>query len=688
MLKLRKILLSNYLYIIIIIITIFISVFRIVLPKESLYKEGSVELTSTITNITIDGNKLTLDVTSKEKLLATYYFETEQEKLNFLKTINLGDEILLTGTLVKPATNTTKYLFNYQKYLSYKQIYFILNIDHYEKISSTKNIYYIIKQAIINYFDNNPYLNAFILGDKSYITTEVTNSYQTNGISHLFAISGMHISMISTMLLKILRKFLSEEKSYFCTSLILIFYLLLVGPSPSIIRGVLFFILFSINKIYYFYIKSTNIFLLTLSITILINPFYIFDLGFQFSFLISYVLIYMSESLKGKYLISLLKVSILSFIVSIPISLMNFFQINLLSIIYNLFFVPLVSIIIFPFSLITAFFKFLTPIFNIMIYLLENTSLLLSRITFGQLIFKRLPTFIYLVYLILIFLSLYKLKQKNYKPLILFFILLTIHYLYPSFNKSTYLYMLDVGQGDSILIYSNNEAALIDTGGKTSYSTESWQQTIKNSTLTNNTLLPALKSLGIKKLKYLILTHGDYDHLGEAENLLNVFKVSTIILNQGNINTLEQKIITNYKNVLISSTLNELKVGDVRLIELNSSYDDENTSSQVYLANYKNTNILLMGDATIESEQNILNKYNLPHIDIIKLGHHGSKTSTSEELLQQTTPTLALISCGVDNKFNHPHDEVLEKLSKYNVLYLTTAEEGTISINLKTKQIT
>ena len=340
MIKLRKILLSNYFYYIILFIVLIISLIRIIIPNKSIYKEGNIKQEFIVTKITIDEDKLTVNLSNKETLIGTYYFKTKQEQIKFKNNIHLGDKIKIEGELVLPKENTNKYLYNYKKYLSTKNINYLINISNYKKTKSTRNILYIIKQKIISHLDNHPYLNAFILGDKSYIKTSVLKSYQENAISHLFAISGMHISLLSSIILKILKRITSEEKSYLVTSIFLIIYLFLVGLSPSILRGVLFFILFSINKVYYFYIKPINIFILTLSITLLINPLYIYDIAFQYSFLISFTLIYMSDYLKGTYFISLLKVSFLSFIVSIPISLINYFQINILSIIYNLIYVP------------------------------------------------------------------------------------------------------------------------------------------------------------------------------------------------------------------------------------------------------------------------------------------------------------------------------------------------------------
>ena len=256
-------------------------------------------------------------------------------------------------------------------------IYKIIEIEEYDIENNKVHLYYKIKNKIKEHLGDNPYVKTFILGDKTGIDKEVMVSYQENGIAHLLAISGMHISLLASILLKLLKKMkIKEETSFTIVCLCLGSYLLIAQFSASILRGVLFFILFGINKKYYFYIKPLNIFLVALSITLFINPYFIFDVGCQYSFVISFYLIYLSEILKSKsYLGGLLKVSVISFIVSIPISLYNFYQVNLFSLVLNLFYVPLVSIIIYPLSLLVGVVPKLEGIFNILIYILEKSSL-------------------------------------------------------------------------------------------------------------------------------------------------------------------------------------------------------------------------------------------------------------------------------------------------------------------------
>lgn len=131
----------------------------------------------------------------------------------------------------------------------------------------------------------------------------------------------------------------------------------------------------------------------------------------------------------------------------------------------------------------------------------------------------------------------------------------------------------------------------------------------------------------------------------------------------------------------------EININDFNLIQLNEDLIDENDSSQIYYVKYKDTSILLTGDASVKSEKLLLEKYDIGHIDILKVGHHGSNTSTSINLLKETNPTMGLISCGLNNKFNHPNIETINKLNKYKVKYYRTDLQGTIKVNLKSLKV-
>lgn len=181
--------------------------------------------------------------------------------------------------------------------------------------------------------------------------------------------------------------------------------------------------------------------------------------------------------------------------------------------------------------------------------------------------------------------------------------------------------------------------------------------------------------------------HGDNDHLGETLNLLKYYKVGTIVINSNYKNYKEREIISNHKNLVVGYEGYEINLNNINLIQLNEDLSDENDSSQIYYVTYKDKSILLTGDASVKSEKLLLEKYDIGHIDILKVGHHGSNTSTSNELLESTTPSIALMSCGLNNKFNHPNMETINKLNKYKIKYYRTDLQGTIKVNLDTLKI-
>jgi competence protein ComEC len=250
-------------------------------------------------------------------------------------------------------------------------------------------------------------------------------------------------------------------------------------------------------------------------------------------------------------------------------------------------------------------------------------------------------------------------------------------------NNNLIVNVLDVGQGDSILIeFPNHSNILIDTGGKVSY-LESWQIKKKQYSIASSITIPYLKSKGIKKIDYLILSHGDYDHMGEAINLVNNFKVDNVIFNNGSFNDLENELIKvlEDKNIKYYNNLNELNIKNIELQFLNTkTYDNENDNSNVIYFNYNDYKFLFMGDAGIEKEKDILDKYNLKDIDFLKVGHHGSNTSSSEYFIQNINPKYSLISVGINNRYGHPKDSVLKTLSNSKIY--RTDLNGSIEIKV------
>ena len=687
-LKLRKILLYDSLYYILIILSlIYIFIYSKTFILNTNYNKNNNKFYLKINNYIIDGNKLSIDF---DNLKGTYYFETKDEINLFKKNYNLGDTIEVNGTLEKPNNNTIPNTFNYKKYLYHKRIEYILKINNLKKVKNNKSIPIKIKNYILKRIENiknNKYLYAFILGKSSYIDIESYNNYKINSVTHLFALSGLHVSLFSSIVLYILNKLkLNEKVTFTITSIFLITFSFIASFTPSILRATIFFILSSVNKIYYFFIKPKNLLYLTFAILIFINPFYIFDTGFILSFTITYFILLMNEKITIEGNIkSILIVSMLSFLSSLPIIINLSYEINIIGFINNIFFIPLVTNIIFPFSLIIVLIPKLSFILFILTTIMEKVSVFSSSILNITLSFQKLNYIEIFIYYVLLILSI----KKNKKILILLLVFVSILYIKPSFNKNTYVYFIDVGQGDSALIITeNNKSILIDTGGKLSYKTESWKQKNKEFNLMTSSIIPFFKSIGLKKIDYLLITHGDYDHMGEAINLVDNFKVEKVIFNCGEFNELEKELIKvlDKKKIKYYSCIKELNIDNNKLYFLQTKeYDNENDNSNVIYTELDGYKFMFMGDAEADKEKDILDKYNLRDIDVLKVGHHGSKTSSSKNFISKINPKYSIISVGRNNRYGHPNKEVLNILDSSTVY--RTDQDGSIMLKVKNNKL-
>ena len=658
--------------IILLIITLGITYLRIKKEQKSKYKDET-KIIGIINDIKKTDEYTKIELLAKEKIIVTYYNQTNYK---------LGDKIKVEGELQTPKKNTYPNLFNYKNYLKSKKINYIFKASKIELIKENKTLKYKIKNDLINYinkYKTNNYLKTFILGNNDEIEENINKSYQINGINHLFAVSGMHLSLFASILLYILKKtHIKENTNYIIIILFFIFFSFLTNYSPSILRALILYILIKTNKILNLNLKTIYLIIIDLIILLLYNPYYIYNIGFIYSFTISISLILFSNTINKQknYISKLLTTSIISFIVGLPISINNFHEINILTPLINIIFVPFISFIIFPFSLLTLFIKPLDNIFKILTNILEQQSILITNIKLN-ITLAHIPWYIIVLYYITILLFIKGMHNKKIKtlPLIL---LLMIHANIKNILNTTRITSLDVGQGDSTLLELNDKNILIDTGGKPG----------SNTSIIETKTIPYLKSLGITKIDYLILTHGDFDHMGETINLVNNFKVEKVILNCGPYNDLEQELIKvlDKKKIKYYSCIKELNVDENKLYFLQTKeYDNENDNSNVIYTELDGYKFMFMGDASVTTEKEILSKYNLPNIDVLKVGHHGSKTSSSKGFINEMNPRYSIISVGKNNRYGHPNKEVLNNL-KDSKIYRTD-QDGSIMFKIKNKKL-
>ena len=681
MINLKNILQYNLLFVVLITLSIiYVIIFTKLIKYESVYDITENKIEGIIKTFSINGDKLKLEIKAKEIIIANYYIKSEDEKNDILDEIGIGKRILIYGSLNKPLNNTIPNNFNYKNYLYNKKIYYILNIESFEIIKEN-NIIDKIKDNLIKRaynMKNNSFLLTLVLGDKSLLDSETYNAYQKNGISHLLAISGTHVSVILAFFSRMFNN-IKPKKKLIILSIILIFFGYLTNFQASVNRAIFFYIFSNINKIFSFNYNNIHILIFTAIFLIIINPFIVYDLGFIYSFIVSFGIIYYNDKITGNYIAKLLKISIISFLFSLPISASVNYEVNITSILINIIYVPLISLIIFPLSIITYIFPILETLYTILI----NFSDFLINIFVNFCIFINIPK--YMMILNAIFYILLIIIKQNPKWIITFILIIIIIKLAPYIDDSYYLFFLDVSQGDSLIFITphKREVILIDTGGKIEYEKEEWQKSNKKYNLSDNTI-KFLKSMGTTKINYLIITHGDYDHMGEAINLVENFKVEKVIFNCGEFNELEQELVEvlDKKKIPYYSCIKKLNIDTNKLYFLNTKdYGNENDNSSVIYTELDNYKFLFMGDAGVEVEEDLIEKYNLQDIDVLKVGHHGSKTSSGKIFINEINPKYSIISAGKNNRYGHPNKEVLDTLNDSKIY--RTDQDGSIMFRIK-----
>lgn len=663
-----------------IFLVIYVFMATIVIQYESIYSGDETSITGSIMSYSINGNKLKMNIKDKEEVIATYYIKTEEELVYLKENIGIGKTITVNGTLNEPINNTIPNTFNYKKYLYNNKIYYLFDAHSYN-IQNDNNLLdrakdYLIKRAYNS--KNSEYLLVLVLGDKALISSDEYNTYQNNGTSHLLAVSGSHITVILLVLSFFLKK-LKEVPKLIIISLILLFFAFVTNNASAVNRAIYFFIINRINKLGNLKLSNIQVLFITAFILLLLDPFTIYDLGFIYSFCISLGIMYYSDKLNGNLLIATLKVSIIAFLFSLPISSYINYEVNLSSILINLIFVPWISYIVFPISIIT----FIFPIFNPILSILLSITNVLNNIGEFISIFINVPKMPLVVAIILFILLL--LAKNNKKYLYVILIILGLIKLSPLINSSYEVYFLDINQGDSAIIITphKRDVVMIDTGGKITYEVEDWKKGNKTYNLSDNTI-KFLKSKGITTIDYLITTHGDYDHLGEVQNIVNKLNVKNVIFNNDSYNTLELELIDvlNDKNIKYYQNIKTLNITNNTIYFLNDYlYDNENDNSNVLYLSIYDKKFLFMGDAGINVEEDLMNKYNLENITVLKVGHHGSKTSSSKNFIDYVNPLISVISVGRNNRYNHPSTDVLANLSN-RIIYRTDID-GTIKFNIK-----
>lgn len=688
--------------------------------NQSQMTGAETEFTVTLQHpMKVDGNFFSTyaeDIKSKEKLVLHYRLTSPLEKDEF-SNLSVGSRCQVQGQLKKPERPGNPNMFNYQHYLQNEQIFWILdvkqlNLEHCHEQTGPLFFFQKIRQKGIQFINEQfpensaPLAIALVFGDRQFIEQDLIVAYQRLGIIHLLAISGLHVGMLMGILFLVgLRAHISREKMMTILIVFLPIYIILTGGAPSVIRACfMMFLALLILKMRRKKLNPADIISIVLTVYLFISPFAIYDVGFQLSFTVSFSLV-LSRAILSRYmdrpLLLLCVTSVISQIASIPIMLYHFYEFSLVSLIANLFFIPLYSVIILPLCLLwyilsLLFGELLNPLASFLDFnfqLLNSITLWLSKFPFNTLVLGR-PTSISLIILCIgipygfYVWEKWRTRTQMYIRFFLLFIFLSAPFVIEKYYSPGEITMIDVGQGDSILIQlpKNKGIYLIDTGGTIQFPQEEWMKRRNPFEVGQDVLIPYLKSKGITTLDKLILTHGDMDHVGGATAVLKEMKVKEMVLpvaeNRANLEV-ELLELAKEKDISVHFTQNgeSWKVNGHSFHILSPSISvglERNDQSIVVYTELGGLKWMFTGDLEEVGESQLLAAYPNLQIDVLKVGHHGSKTSTSDSWLDHLRPTVALISAGKDNRFGHPHLEVINKLEEREITIYRTDRDGAI----------
>lgn len=642
------------------------------MEKKKIYEESDTEFGGVVTKKVVSSNKVSFHISNSENLICNYYSDDEEEKEGLWNGIKLGSEVSIRGTLKRPLNNTIPNTFNYKKYLYNQGMFYTCSVDEIEEVKRSINPLYGVKNFVIERirsYDTKDYLMTMITGDKSLLDEDTLDKYRNNGVTHLFAISGMHVGLFALILTRLLKKFkLSEKKASIVVTIFIWFYAFLAGFGASVVRSAVFFTFLTIDKLFEFKLSKIKLILLAGATLIFANHNIVTDIGFVYSFITTFGLIWSSKIIEKHKVVG---TSLVANLWSLPITIQNFYKFNMASIAFNIVFVPLVSVVVYPLCLATFFLRFLEPVLKVSIWFLEIINDICSKIDILIFVVPKMNIIAVVIYYGILFLFI---RKSLYKVGTILFVIVLLNKLKPILDSHDYVEFLDVGQGDSTIIRSahGREVIMVDTGGIVGESSSNYN--VSDNTITY------LNSLGIDTIDYLILTHGDADHLGDAMHIIENMKVKNVILNKGKINPKEKEIIAS--KVHVSESYN----GNLRIRSLNDKiWDDENSNSIILQLNFKGIDFMLMGDASKEVEKYILGE-NKIRADVVKLGHHGSKTSSDYEFLKRIGAKMGIISAGRNNRYRHPNKETLDTLNDLGIEKYNTQVDGSIIFKLKGRE--
>ncbi|MDY0234649.1 MAG: DNA internalization-related competence protein ComEC/Rec2 [Gudongella sp.] len=632
-----------------------------------------------------------------EKVLLSFYENTD---------FQLGQSIRLKGELKIPSENTNPLLFNYRRYLLGKNIEFQLigNVKTIERLDYSVSLKYELQRYFYNRVEtqfsglktqNANTIKGLILGANNNQDKGEYDKYKELGIAHILAISGLHIGIIAGFFIFIFSIIGFKRKyNFFLTLLILWIYGFLIGFPPSTLRALIMFTTIIASKLWNKPYDFLNILAFSFIISLTINPFWIFSIGFQLSYIATVSLGLILPKLKELFypyksniadsFLSVLAVNIGIF----PVQSFYFNEFPIYTFIANILILPIATI-----NLILGFLNLATDIFVPILdlfltvqslivdymYKLPIRTFYLSSLEIGEII-------VYYILVMVVFkikklqLISKTIKKTIFVSLLFLLLVISIDEFKPSVLEIDFI---DIGQGDSMLIKKDSIQYLIDTGGS-AFGTFDVGERI---------LLPYLVKTGNRDLEGVIITHFDKDHYGALASLINNITIDKVLVGS-EIPDLDLKQKLEESKIPVSKLIKDSRITIDKDVRLEVIYPDkdarrskkENDNSLVILLKAYDKRILFTGDIESPIEEKLVSQ-GIQTVDILKIPHHGSKTSSTSEFISMLSPRISIISVGRNNSYNHPSEEVIQRLQSFDSKIYRTDTMGLIKVKIDKKRI-
>ena len=647
----------------------------------------------------------------------------KKSKNNINSRLKCGDHITCSGILEKPSTARNYKGFDYSQYLKTKKIYMTCKTENsnIDVIKSKSNLGYKVwisnlrnsfKSSFNKLLDTPKanIANAIILGYSDEVDAEQKEVFTEANLVHILAISGMHVGYIVVFLNFGLKNFSKRKSKYICIILLAIFADL-TGNSPSVERAVIMSMFMISSKLFFRKSDTINNIAISCLMLLILNPYNILNLGFQLSFLgtVGIVLFYEKimkligtislTRIKKDYkpcihcvskiiekIKSIIAVGISANLLMFPVIVNSSNSFSLVFIISTILVTPVLGVMISSgyttiiLSLLSIYLaKVSAFVLNVSINIFSFIAEFSSKISFLRYTVATPPIWSIVVYYVLILYLFFYFKKSHikiiYKLIVVAVMLSIVIKIVTNANRGLKLYFIDVGQGDSTLIITeSNKTILIDGGGSESSDYD----------IGESILVPYLLDRRVTNIDYVIFSHFDSDHCKGLFTVMEKLKVKNAVIS-------EQGSVSDNYNYFVklarSKKVNIIKVkaGDRIGIDKSTFIDvlwprknliQENVlnnNSIVCKLNYSNISILFTGDIEEIAEKQIVSLYgssNILNSNILKVAHHGSKTSSIYEFVSKVNPKIALIGVGENNKFGHPNDKVIERFENLRDYYL------------------